>query len=261
MSAPAQPEWFVQTDVFDGPLDLLLYLVRREGVELRALPVARIADAYLNYLDKMRDLNLGIAGEYLVMAATLIWLKSLELLPKKPVLHDEEEEDGEDPREALARRLAEYARYRDAADTLHTRPHVGRDTFVRDPSDVAGEDRPVEPGVDAFGLLEIFYDLLTREDTPEPEYEVDTVTLSLEDACRFVLSSLAGQVGELSSLLSALPTRRERILTFVAVLEMVRLGWVGLEQTEHLGSIRVEGKVDADVDLSRVMGRVEAATA
>lgn len=261
MSAPAQPEWLVQTDVFDGPLDLLLYLVRREGVELRQLPVARIANAYLEYLDRMRDLHLGVAGEYLVMAATLIWLKSLELLPKKPTLHDEEEQDGEDPREALARRLVEYARYREAADDLDTRPRVGRDTFVRDTSDVAGDDRPVEAGVDAFGLLDIFYELLTRKEAPEPEYHVDTHTLSIEDACRFVLAALAGGVGDLSSLLAALDTRRERILTFVAVLEMARLGWVGIEQSEHLGAVHVEGLVGPEVDLSRVMGRVQAASA
>lgn len=261
MSAPAQPEWIVQTDVFDGPLDLLLYLVRREGVELRALPVRRIADAYLAYLDKMRDLHLGIAGEYLVMAATLIWLKSLELLPRKSVLEEDEDGEGEDPREALARRLAEYARYREAADSLHARPLVGRDTFVRDASDVQGDERPVEAGIDAFGLLDLYYQLLTQEAAPEPHYEVDTVTLSLEDACRFVLGSLAGGVGDLSSLLSALPTRPERILTFVAVLEMVRLGWVGLTQQEHLGTIEVEGRVGSDIDLSRIMGRMEAATA
>ncbi|TNE89518.1 MAG: segregation/condensation protein A [Deltaproteobacteria bacterium] len=261
MSAPAQPEWLVQTEVFDGPLDLLLYLVRREGVDLRALPVARVADAYLAYLDKMRDLHLGVAGEYLVMAATLVWLKSLELLPRKPTLHEEEEEEGEDPREALARRLREYAQYREAADELDTRPRVGRDVFVRDPTEVEGEQRPVEAGIDAFGLLDLYYELITREAEPEPEYSVDTRTLSLEEACRFVLGTLSGGRGELSALLSVLPTRRERILTFVAVLEMVRLGWVGLEQDEHLGPVQVEGKVSADVDLSRVMGRVEAATA
>ena len=139
-------------------------------MDLRALPVASVADAYLSYLDQMRDLHLGIAGEYLVMAATLVWLKSLELLPRKPSLLDEDEEDGEDPREALARRLREYARYREAADTLETRPRVGRDVFVRDATSVEGDHRAVEAGLDAFGLLDIFYDLLTREQAPEPTY-------------------------------------------------------------------------------------------
>lgn len=261
MSAPAEPDWIVQTEVFDGPLDLLLYLVRREGVDLRALPVARIADAYLAYLDQMRDLHLGIAGEYLVMAATLVWLKSLELLPRKPSLLEEEEEDGEDPREALARRLREYAQYREAADELENRPRVGRDVYVRDASSVEDDQRGVDAGVDAFGLLDVFYELLTREEEPEATYSVDTRTLSLEDACRFVIGTLGRGKGELGSLLSALPSRRERILTFVAVLEMVRLGWVGLEQREHLGAIELEARVGPDIDLSRVMGRVEAATA
>lgn len=260
MSAPAEPQWVVRTEVFDGPLDLLLYLVRREGVDLRSLPVARVADAYLAYLDRMRDLHLGVAGEYLVMAATLVWLKSLELLPRKPVLQ-EEEDDGEDPREALARRLREYARYREAADDLDRRPRIGREVFVRDPGELDGNRREVVAGIDAFGLLDLYYEMLTREAEEEPEYAVDTRTLSLEEACRFVLSRLGGGRGELASLLAVLPTRRERILTFVAVLEMVRLGWVGLAQREHLGSIEIEGRVGADVDLSRVMGRVEAATA
>ena len=128
MAAPAEPDWVIRTEVFDGPLDLLLYLVRREGIDLRSLPVSRIADAYLSYIDRMRDLHLGVAGEYLVMADTLVWMKSLELLPRRPVI--EEDEEGEDPREALARRLQAYAAVREGADVLESRPRVGRDVFL-----------------------------------------------------------------------------------------------------------------------------------
>ncbi len=88
----AQAAWTIHTDVFDGPLDLLLYLVKREGIDLRALPVARIADSYLAYLERMRELNLSVAGDYLVMAASLVHLKSLELMPRLPTALEEEEQ-------------------------------------------------------------------------------------------------------------------------------------------------------------------------
>ena len=108
--------WTIVTDVFEGPLDLLLYLVKRDGVDLRALKLAAIADAYLTYLDQMRAVDLAIASEYLVMAAQLVHLKSLELLPRLPAGLEE------DPAEQLAQRIQEYAKYRAAADLLEQRP-------------------------------------------------------------------------------------------------------------------------------------------
>ena len=259
MAAPAEPDWVIRTEVFDGPLDLLLYLVRREGIDLRSLPVSRIADAYLSYIDRMRDLHLGVAGEYLVMAATLVWMKSLELLPRRPVI--EEDEEGEDPREALARRLQDYAAVREGADVLESRPRVGRDVFLRMPDEPSGSKRLVEAGLDAFGLLDVFYDLLQREVVAEAEYTVDVRSLSLEEACSWVLAELEAGVERLDRLLHALPSRREKVLTFIAVLEMARLGWVGIRQQQHLGEVQLSKRVEGHIDMTRLTGRVEASCA
>lgn len=256
-SGPEVRAWTVHTDVFDGPLDLLLYLVERDGIDLRRLAVRRVADSYLAYLDRMRELNLSLAGDYLLMAATLVHLKSLELLPRPPTLLEEQE----DPREELARRLREYQRYREAADHLEGQPLVGRDTFVREPLEVPEDDRPLVAGVDAFGLLDVYWELLKRAATPEPV--VDFVLESGPDfptCCRRVLQALGGRGGrgELGGLLRALTSRPERVVTFVAVLEMTRLGWLTVEQKVHLGPVDVLQVVESDeIDLGILTGWVE----
>ena len=138
--------WTIHTEVFDGPLDLLLYLVRRDGIDLLKLPVARIADSYLAYLDRLRALNLSIAADYLVMAATLVHLKSLELLPRPPT---PVEEDDLDPREELVRRLREHARIAAAADQLAARPLLGEAVHSRAPLEVDDGERPLTTSADA----------------------------------------------------------------------------------------------------------------
>ena len=246
----------VHTEVFDGPLDLLLYLVKKDGVDLRLVSVARVADAYLEYLDRMRELNLGVAGEYLVMAATLVHLKSLDLLPRPPTSTVAEETSTVDPREVLVRRLLDHQRFREAALQLDDRPQVGRDVFTREPADVSDEPRPLVAGVDAFGLLDLYHAILVRRSTPEPTYDVSTSGLDLETCCTRLLARLtaAGGRGELGELLRAVVVRLERVLTFLSVLEMARLRWVTLEQAEHLGPVWVE-RVVGDVDLKDVVGR------
>lgn len=248
--------WTVHTEVFEGPLDLLLYLVKRDGIDVRAIPMARVADAYLQTLERMRDLNLGVASDYLVMAATLTHLKSLELLPRLPTLLEDEEED---PREALARQLIEYERFKLAAEALDQHVIEGRDAFVRPQEELAAAERPVFSPIDAFGLLDLFYELLARQRRAEPEAHVigdsgaDVIT-----CCRRVLSRLGGRggVGDLREILADLDRPGERVVTFIGVLEMARLQWVTVEQEEHLGPVRVTALVDEDVDLSQVSGEV-----
>lgn len=249
--------WTVRTDVFEGPLDLLLYLVKRDGIDLARLPVVDITDAYLAYLDRMRELHLGIAGEYLVMAATLVYLKSLEMLPRAPTRVDDDEE-GEDPREALARRLREYQQYREAADAMDQQIQVGREVFVRMPTTVPERDRPVTSPVDAFGLLEIYYELLTRQAAPETELTVGSSGPDVATCCAWVLEWLGGGEGELGSLLRSLPTATERVVTFVAVLEMARVQWVDLLQERHLGPVTVKAVPGAVVQLSVITGQLQA---
>ncbi len=250
--------WTVHTEVFEGPLDLLLYLVRREGIDLRVFPVAAITDAYLDYLGRMRELHLGVAAEYLVMAATLIWLKSLELLPRAPSALIEDEEGGEDPREALARRLREMQALGEVAEALDARVQVGREVFVRAPGEVASNDRPLYSPVDAFGLLDIYYEILHREPVVEPTIEVGHSGPDVSACVRRVIDWLdaRGGTGELGPLLADLPRQVERVVTFVGVLEMARLQWVDLTQGAHLGPVTLTLREGAGLDLTLVTGEL-----
>jgi segregation and condensation protein A len=249
----AHPTWTIHTDVFDGPLDLLLYLVRRENIDLRALRLTQVTDAYLAYLDQMRDLNLSIAADYLVMAATLVHLKSLELLPRAPTVVDEDEVD---PREALAERLRAYAAVSAAADALHLQPVEGREVFVREPSPTEDLDQPIAQ-VSVFALLERYREVMIRAEPPQ--IELDFSGPDFGTICASVLSALGapGARTALADLLLALRSRSERVVAFVALLEMARFGWVGLLQRGHLGTVLVE-RTTVEADLPALTGWVEA---
>jgi segregation and condensation protein A len=244
--------WTIHTDVFDGPLDLLLYLVRREGIDLLRLPVARIADSYLAYLDRLRALNLGIASDYLVMAATLVYLKSLELLPRPPTPVDEE---ALDPREELARRLRDHARLAQLSEQLEGRPQVDRDVFVRRPASVDGDDRPLAQA-DPFALLDTYHAMLTRRAVPAPRVEMSSSGPDLGGCCLRMLQALGPNGrGELGQLLLSLPSRAERVVTFLATLEMARLGWITVMQTHHLGPAEITRLIaDDDIDVTIIVG-------
>lgn len=253
--------WTVRTEIFDGPLDLLLYLVKRDGIDLRQLSVRRIADSYLEFIDRMRDLNLSLAADWLVMAAMLCHMKSLEILPRPPTLIAEGDE--EDPREELARRLEAYALYKDASEWLEQRPILGRDVFARAPMPIDGLDQPLVPGVDAFGLLESYYDLLTRAAEPPPTHVIGRAGTTLTEICRRVLTMLGGPGGRgvFAQLLLEFFTRADRILAFLAILEMARLQWVQLTQETELGEIWLVARVEADVDLGAIEASIEVAGA
>ncbi|MCB9681489.1 MAG: segregation/condensation protein A [Alphaproteobacteria bacterium] len=261
LAAASTPTWTVRTEVFDGPLDLLLYLVKRDGIDLRRVSIARVADSYLHFLDMMHELNISVAADYLVMAATLCHLKSLELLPRPPVLLEDEE--GVDPREALARQLEIYERYKEAAEALEARPWLGRDVFCREPMDVGEVERPLVPGVDAFGLLEAYYGVLTRPVPVTPSHTIKRPEVDLAVCSRRVLTALGG-VGGRSDLMAVLRTfasKAERVVSFLAILEMIRLGWVRFHQAEHLAPVELTSQVPVDQDLSAIRGEVFEAEA
>lgn len=201
----------------------------------------------------MTQMDLDIAGDFLVMASTLCQLKSRELLPRSPVL-DLEDEDEEDPKEALARRLMEYQRYKEAAEKLAQRPMLGRDQFVRPVHPLRPEEQPLDPTVDAFGLLEAFYAVVDRLNEAPPVHEVQLEEYSMAERVRWVLRRLEAPHGAtLRELFLDIGSRSQRILTFLALLEMARFQMVDLEQPGHLMDIHLIARVSADeADLSRL---------
>ena len=227
----------VHTDVFDGPLELLLYLIRRDGIDVRDIPIAHVTVEYLSFLDQMEELDLDVAGDFFVMAATLCELKSRELFSKDVLVDDEDAEDA-DPRDQLVRRLLEYERYRRAAADLGERPQLDRDVFARPDVALSADECPVDPGVDAFGLLQAFYDVLKAAAEPEPVHEVEREQFSFDERVEWVMDQVAlHREVDLGDLLSLVASRAQRVLTFLALLELARRRVVAVVQEGHLAPV------------------------
>lgn len=249
LAAPARPSglYRVTLPVFEGPLDLLLHLIKKNEVEIVDIPLATITEQYLAYLEMMRELNLDIAGEFLVMAATLTLIKSRMLLP--PAAEDEEEEEV-DSRADLLRQLLEYQRYREAALALSERPLLHRDVFVREPvmdaEAAAGAAELPQLNVTVWELLDAFRTVLKRA-RPESVHEVVTERLSLRDCVRTLLQALGvARSLEFESLFDEDASRLEIIITLLALLELMKMGAVRATQEERFGRIVIELAV-ADV--------------
>ena len=237
----------VKLDVFEGPLDLLLHLAKKNEVELSNIPVATITDQYLAYLDLMQQLDLDVAGEYLVMAATLLHLKSRTLLPGDDV---NDEEEGEDPRAELARQLLEYQRFKEAADLLNRRDWLDRDVFVRVPlQDETDTEAEVLYDVSLGDLLDALQEILKRA-APEVVHEVILEQVSLRERLCFVLDTLRerGEV-KFSELFPVEVTRLQILVTFLAILELVRMRMLALRQAEFFGPIIMNLAVSIDASL------------
>lgn len=238
----------VRLERFEGPLDLLLHLIKKNEVDVRELPVAQITEQYLGYLDLMRDLSLDIAGEYLVMAATLTLIKSRLLLPSP------EPEEGEeaDPRADLVRQLLEYQRYREAAESLAERPLLRRDTFARDPNaEGLTEDPDAVPRIKVtlWELMEAFRVVLKRA-APDPVHQVEGEAVSLPTRIHDLLQTLAvARTLRFDSLFGDAPTRSYVIVTFLAVLELIKQHVIEAVQDAIMGPIDVSLLVD---DVSQV---------
>ena len=237
----------IKLDIFEGPLDLLLHLVKKNEVELSDIPVATITDQYLAYLGLLQQLDLDVAGEYLVMAATLLHLKSRLLLPEEET---SEEEEGEDPRAELARQLLEYQRFKEAAEMLSRRDLLDRDVFTRAPlQDEADTEPDIVYDVSLGDLLDALQDVLKRA-APEVVHEVILEQVSLREQLCFVLDMLRERTAVVFTDLFPSGVRRLQILvTFLAVLELVRTRMVQIHQEEHFGPIVLTLAVSADAPL------------
>lgn len=237
----AQDEYKVQLEVFEGPLDLLLYLIKKDEVDIYDIPIERIAAQYVRYLDLMRMLDLDIAGEFLVMAATLMVIKSRMLLPEDERPAEEQEEE-EDPRWDLVRQLVEYKKFKDAALFLETREETQGNVFTGSaqeaPALEAGEGLALKE-VSIFDLISAFNDALKRIDK-EDLGTIFAERFTVADKIELILKVVAaGGAVPFSRLFEAAATRHEVVCTFLALLELIRLRQIRASQPERFGEIVV----------------------
>jgi segregation and condensation protein A len=232
LSAEGESGYAVKLPIFEGPLDLLLHLIRMEEVEITDIPIARICEQYLEFLDLMRELDLDVAGEYLLMAATLAWIKSRMLLPQ-----DVEAEAPElDPRAELVARLIEYQRFKEAAGELGARRLLGRDVFLArapQPEGPAEGEREIEVGL--LELLEAFRRALKAAGPSGAPHEVEVEPVTVRERMLVVMGALdLRETLDFDELLGggagARPTRSVVVATFLAILELARLAAIRLYQ-------------------------------
>jgi segregation and condensation protein A len=215
---------------FEGPLDLLLYLIRQEQVNIYEIPIARITDEYLRYLNLMQELDLTVAGDFLVMAAQLIELKSRMLLPRDPLAPAEEEDD---PRAELVNRLLEHEKFKAAAEMLWSRATVERAVFTR--AEIETDKNNPEVAVGLFDLLRVFQHILARR-KEEILMEIEREEVSMAEMIER-LRNMVRSAGELNLLkfFERAQSRRELVVAFLSVLELVRLSEISLIQRETFG--------------------------
>jgi segregation and condensation protein A len=224
------------TDIFEGPMDLLVHLIKKNEVDIYDIPIAMITEQYLTYLEWLKSMNIDFAGDFLVMAATLTHIKSRMLLPTVS-----DEDDDEDPRMEIARPLAEYLQLKSAAEELSRRALLGEDTFVRQPAEVRDlvprDEEFIKIGL--FELIDAFHQIL-KNISAEERLDLTADSISVKDR----ISELVDLFEEKKSLtfdelFSGAPTKSEVIITFLAILEMVKLCLVRLAQHSQTGLIRL----------------------
>ena len=227
---PNALEVFLET--FEGPLDLLLYLIRRQNLDILDIPIAEITRQYMEYVELMRNINLDLAAEYLVMAAMLAEIKSRLLLPRH-----EDIEDEEDPRAELVRRLQEYERFKQAATDIDAMPHLGRDQFAVDVDAIREDKEKPEPDVDMRELLLAFQDILKRVDMKK-HHEIHREEISIRERMTHVLSRLDGDnFVEFQSLFTLSEGRLGVVVTLMAVLELLKLKVIDMVQADAFAPI------------------------
>ncbi len=233
---PEALEVFLET--FEGPLDLLLYLIRRQNLDILDIPIAEITAQYMDYVELMREVDLELAAEYLVMAALLAEIKSRMLLPQPEAAEDEEV----DPRAELVRRLQEYERFKQAAEALDALPRMGRDCFQGRAALDRGELRRAPPDVDLHEVLLAFKAVLQRADL-FTHHRVERESLSVRERMAQVLARLQGdRFSAFGELFDFREGRQGAVVTFLALLELVKEGLVELVQPTGFAPIHVRAK-------------------
>jgi segregation and condensation protein A len=229
----------VRLENFEGPLDLLLHLIRKHELDVYDIPIALVTQQYLDYIDLMQEMNLDVVGEFLVMAATLIHIKSRMLLPRPDPSQDDPEED---PREALVRRLLEHQKFKAAAELLHEKAIERSAQWGRPDrrvADLVGEPPEPEVEVDLFSLMAAFRQVLERV-RHRPVVILPPEQLSIEDRIEQLLARLSEtDACGFEELFEDVHTRPGMIVTFLALLEMIRLKHIRVFQQANFGPIRV----------------------
>ena len=240
-------------DIFEGPLDLLLHLVKEQKMDIYDIRITEITRQYLTYLDLLSELNLEMVGEYLVMAAELAKIKSKTLLPIPESEEDALTAAGEDPRAELMRRLLEYQRYKEAAFELRQKEYDQQQLFTR-AGEVVLESSEEELLIEAnvFDLLTAFQKVL-KEKSFKKDYEIKVTTLSVSDRINDILETLnLSESVTFDSLFTTLNTKQEVIVTFLAILELMRMQLIRSQQARQFDVIRIYAAVNREIQTERL---------
>src|SRR6204780_3904368 len=238
---PFMAEYKVQFEVFEGPLDLLLYLIKQEEVDIYEVNLTKLATQFIAHIDLMREFDLEVAGEFLVMAATLMYIKSRELLPVEQQAQVEGEDEGQDPGWELIRQLVEYKKFKDAAAQLQTLEARQENVFPRLPAkpEFAAEP-PGKPDVSLFDLLNAVNAILKRVAQAPDSRDVFEDRWTVSEKIEYLMKAIAERARlKFSELFAGAMSRTEVVVTFLALLELIRLKQIVAAQAEPFGEIEI----------------------
>ncbi|MBI5573306.1 MAG: segregation/condensation protein A [Elusimicrobia bacterium] len=230
-------EYGIKLEIFEGPMDLLLHLIQKNDLDIYDIPISKITSEYIAYLNLMKEMNLEVAGDFLIMAATLMRIKSKMLLP---VYGDEDEEELEDPRDEITKRLLEYKKFKEASKVLKTNLENQKDIFFRKTvPEFTAEDFGVD--VSLFDLMDAFRKVL--ESAKKSSKEIIKEEFTIEDKIRIILSLLEGKkFVSFYSIFLKNETLNSVIVTFLALLELIKIGQIYVRQNEAFSEIRIYRK-------------------
>ena len=242
------PEYKVQFEVFEGPLDLLLYLIKKEEVDIYEVNLTQLASRFIEHIETMRLLDLDIAGEFLVMAATLMYIKSRELLPKDQQVEVEGEDEGEDPRWELIRQLVEYKKFKDAAAKLQELEHRQEGIFPRLPPKLEFERDPsVKAEASIFDLVNAVTNILKRFSEKEDLREIFEDKWSVSEKIELLRHRISQTTRlKFSEMFADATSRTEVVVTFLAMLELIRMKVLVALQSEDFGDIELGRGANAE---------------
>ncbi|MFC4022895.1 segregation/condensation protein A [Oceanobacillus longus] len=235
----------VKLDAFEGPLDLLLHLINHYEIDIYDIPVAQITKQYMEYIHAMQSLELNIASEYLVMASTLVAIKSQMLLPKQEIDIDQDEDYMEDPREELMQRLIEYRRFKEAAERLKEMENESKSIFTRPPvvfKDLALEKSPVVQGdISIYDLIGALGKMYERKKWNKPhDTTVQRMDIPIGERMQDVLSKVRKATNGIEfDQLFPYPTRTHIVVTFIAILELMKSKEIYCKQAKHFDALYI----------------------